>query len=92
MRSPRDGTLVDLGGTTLVNIKPYEVRNQARASVLLDSAKSYLPPGVPVMRSMIDNNEPELALDDMLEWLEARAEPLPKSLVSEHGSRRSSLI
>lgn len=67
-----------------MNMEPYEVRNQARARVLLDSAKSYLPPdSVPVMRSMIDNNEPELALDDVLEWLLARGEPLPRALVNE---------
>ena len=67
-----------------MDVEPYEVRNQARARVLVDSAKPYLPPdSVPVMRHMIDNNEPELALDDALEWLLARGEPLPKSLVNE---------
>lgn len=68
----------------LVNMEPDEVRDQARARVLLDSAKSYLPPdSVPVMCSMIDANEPELAMDDVLEWLLARGEPSPKSLVNE---------
>ncbi|HEV8088063.1 MAG TPA: hypothetical protein VGQ50_05280 [Actinomycetota bacterium] len=65
-------------------MEPYEVRNQTRARVLLDSAKSYLPPdSLPVMRSMIDSNEPELAMDDVLAWLLARGDPLPKSLVNE---------
>jgi len=63
-----------------------------RAKMLLEMGEPYLSPErVPLIRSFVYNNEPELGLEAILDDLLLRAEPLPETFVNELLSSRDQI-